>query len=197
MSRRPKPPPRPQGRNEIRIIAGEHRGRRLKFPDAEGLRPTPDRVRETVFNWLAAHVPGAHCLDLFAGSGALGFEALSRGAESVTWVEKNGRVADQLQENLKLLKGEARGEIRRIGAEDFLAATPVRRYELVFLDPPFGKDWLARICTRLSEGFLADRAWVYLESEAGLSLELPPGWTVIRDRIAGQVQYRLVQYQRA
>lgn len=180
------------GRNELRIIAGEHRGRRLSFPDAEGLRPTPDRVRETVFNWLAPWVPGAHCLDLFAGSGALGFEALSRGAESVTWVEFNPRVADQLDANLRLLRGEARGRIVRGSALEFLARPPERRYDLVFLDPPFGKDWLDGILGQLSTaGWLSENARVYVESEADLALRLPEGWELVRDKTAGQVQYRL------
>lgn len=180
------------GRNELRIIAGEHRGRRLKFPDAEGLRPTPDRVRETVFNWLSAYVPGAHCLDLFAGSGALGFEALSRGAESVTWVELNPRVADQLDANLRLLRGEARGRVLRASADALLGQPPARAYDLVFLDPPFGKDWLPGICRALETGgWLAERAFVYLESEAGLALAVPETWTLAKDKTAGQVQYRL------
>ncbi|MBI2381331.1 MAG: 16S rRNA (guanine(966)-N(2))-methyltransferase RsmD [Gammaproteobacteria bacterium] len=180
------------GRNELRIIAGEHRGRRLKFPDGEGLRPTPDRVRETVFNWLAAWVPGAHALDLFAGSGALGFEALSRGAESVTWVELNPAAAAQIEANVQLLRGQERGRVLKASALAVLEQAPARAYDLVFLDPPFGKDWLPGICARLEQGgWLAEGAFVYVESEAGLELAQPESWQLAKDKSAGQVQYRL------
>lgn len=198
MSRAPRKPSVPAspahgGRNELRIIAGEHRGRRLKFPDGEGLRPTPDRVRETVFNWLAPWLPDAHVLDLFAGSGALGFEALSRGAAGVTWVELNPRAAEQLQANLTLLRGTERGRIVRGNALNLLESAPKQAFSLVFLDPPFGKDWLPAICAQLADGWLASGAHIYIECEKELDLSWPASWQLLKEKTAGQVCYRLLQ----
>jgi len=173
----------------VRIIGGTWRSRRLEFPDTAGLRPTPDRVRETVFNWLAAFLPGAVCLDLFAGSGAFGFEALSRGAAGAVLVEQDATVAAALRASRDRLQA-AGAEIVHADALDFLAG-PVREFDIVFCDPPYASGLLER-CTRL----LADRAWVkpggfiYLEARAG-ELPSPPDWQLLRSKSAGQVGYHL------
>lgn len=176
--------------NQLRIIGGRWRGRRVAFPDAQGLRPTPDRVRETLFNWLAPRIAGARCLDLFAGSGALGFEALSRGAAEVVFVERQRAVARVLQANLARLGAVADG---RVVAGDALAylAGPARAFDVVFLDPPFGLGLLTPTCAQLdARGWFAADARVYVESELPAP-ELPPAWTLLRDKRAGQVCYRL------
>lgn len=182
---------RPGASNQLRIVGGEWRGRRLRFPEAAGLRPTADRVRETLFNWLQGRVYGRRCLDLFAGSGALGFEAASRGAAQVVMVEAVPRVAEALRANAELLNAAAvRVEARR--AEAFLQA-PVQRFDLVFLDPPFGKGLLEPVLRSLaSDGWLNPDARIYIECEAELGEpELPPGLVYLRRGRAGQVAYFL------
>ena len=179
------------GAGQLRIIGGRHRGRRLPIPDVPGLRPTADRVRETLFNWLAPVLPGARCLDLFAGSGALGLEAQSRGAGAVVLVERNAGVVRQLQANVHILGAT---EVRVIEADAlaWLAGTP-SPFNLVFLDPPFADGLLAPACTLLaSRGWLAPGARVYLETgdRAGFP-PLPDGWDLIREQTAGQVRYGL------
>src|SRR6202035_482227 len=134
--------PAPSGRNSVRIIAGACRGRRIHFPDLPDLRPTPDRVRETLFNWLQHSLTGTRCLDLFAGSGALGLEALSRGAAEVVFVEQFPAASRTLQEQLVRLGGEGKGRVMEMGAARFLR-TSVKPFDVAFLDPPFGKDALA------------------------------------------------------
>lgn len=193
-------PPRTQNgvdavRSSLRIIGGQWRGRKLDFPAVEGLRPTPDRVRETLFNWIQADLPGAQCLDLFSGSGALGLEALSRGAGSVTFVDRAPAVISQLRTNLNLLKAQ-NAEIIATSAQDWLArqkADEEVRYDLVFLDPPFRQDMALPICTLLEErNLLQAQALIYLETEAELALEgLPDNWQLHREKQAGQVAYRL------
>ena len=193
-------PPRPRNgvdavRSSLRIIGGQWRGRKLDFPAVEGLRPTPDRVRETLFNWIQADLPGAQCLDLFSGSGALGLEALSRGAGSVTFVDRAPAVISQLRTNLNLLKAQ-NAEIIAASAQDWLAqqkADEEVRYDLVFLDPPFRQDMALPICTLLEErNLLQAHALIYLETEAELALEgLPNNWQLYREKQAGQVAYRL------
>ncbi len=180
----------------LRIIGGEWRSRRVPFPDIEGLRPTPDRVRETLFNWLQNTTPGARCLDLFAGSGALGLEALSRGAASVTFVDQSPEVAKQLQNNLNTLKSQ-RGEVIATSAMTWLEGRQTDnepRYDLVFLDPPFRKDMLPVICELLeSKNLLADNAVIYIEAESEIKqLLLPSNWQPHREKTAGQVTYRLL-----
>ncbi len=181
--------------NTIRIIGGRFRGRRLRFPPAAGLRPTTDRLRETLFNWLQAPIGGARCLDLFAGSGALGLEALSRGAGFVTFVEAAPAVARRLQENLRLLGVEEAAEVRRADARRLLRRPPSRPYDLVFLDPPFALDLLPALCRELEAGgWLAPGAWIYLEQERRRPwFELPAGWRLHREAGAGQVACRLVR----
>ncbi len=180
--------------NRVRIIAGTWRGRWLNFPDIEGLRPTPDRVRETLFNWLAPLLPGAHCLDLFAGSGALGVEALSRGAVEVCFVERHPRAVRALEDNLQRL-GAQGARVERADALAWLREASPRAWDVVLLDPPFGRGCLAPVCAALqSGGWLAPGAHVYLESERGEG-DPPGSWTVLRERTAGQVRYRLARWE--
>lgn len=183
-----------KGTNRLRIIGGQWRGRILSFPSAMGLRPTPDRVRETLFNWLQGIVTGASCLDLFAGSGALGFEALSRGAEDVTWVERNAAVAMALHDHLERLGAQKHGQVVQADALDYLQRLS-RPFDIIFLDPPFYHDWIARCLPLLIQGgWLAANAWIYLEMEADLSpLPLPQDWELVRAHRAGQVGYYLAR----
>jgi len=179
--------------HKVRIIAGRWRGRRLPVADVPGLRPTPDRTRETLFNWLAPFIPGARCLDLFAGSGALGFEALSRGAQEVTMIERDPRVAAQLREVADLLQADGL-DLHRTDALTFLKADP-RPFDVLFLDPPFRQGLLAPSLQRLdSDGWLAPGARIYLEVERELGRpDTPDDWQLLRDGQAGQVAFFLMQ----
>ncbi|MBC3381443.1 16S rRNA (guanine(966)-N(2))-methyltransferase [Serratia fonticola] len=174
----------------IRIIGGQWRGRKLPVPNSEGLRPTTDRVRETLFNWLAPVIRGARCLDCFAGSGALGLEALSRYAESATLLEYERPVAQQLGKNLALLQGN--GSVVNTNALTWLAGNG-QPFDVVFLDPPFRKGLLADTVTLLEQqGWLANEAWIYVEAEAeSAATDVPVTWTLHREKVAGQVAYRL------
>ena len=176
----------------LRIIGGTWRSRRLTFPGREGLRPTPDRVRETLFNWLQPWLPGATCLDLFAGSGALGLESLSRGAGQVVLVEQDLAAVSALRANLALL--EARGaEVVQADARVFLQG-PARQFDIVFLDPPYASGLLAECCTRLATGgWLRPQGLIYLEAAGDRALPLPAGWTLLRSKRAGQVGYHLAR----
>ncbi len=197
MSRPPRPA-RPRAAasaaasGQLRIIAGEWRSRRLSFPDAPGLRPTTDRVRETLFNWLAPWVEGSRVLDPFAGSGALLLEALSRGAVSALGCELNPAAVTSLRSNLSLL-GCSSAEIHNGDALQLLARPASGRFDLVFLDPPFRCDLLLPAARLLEEqGWLADDAWIYTESEqAPSSLGLPASWQLHRERQAGQAHFAL------
>jgi 16S rRNA (guanine966-N2)-methyltransferase len=179
---------------EVRIIAGRWRGRRLPFIAVEGLRPTPDRVRETLFNWLQGVVEGSRCLDLFAGSAALGLEALSRGAAAVTWVDSDRRVTTQIRHHLQRLGGE--GEVFEGDAMSFLRR-PSAPFDLLFVDPPFRRNLITPIAAQLeSSGWLAADAWIYVEAEIELGEPLlPPNWQLWRSKQAGQVAYRLYRRQ--
>jgi 16S rRNA (guanine966-N2)-methyltransferase len=181
--------------NQLRIIGGRWRSRRLYFPGVEGLRPTPDRVRETLFNWLAPLIEGARCLDLFAGSGALGIEALSRGASEVVLVERQPLAVRQLRQNLARL-GEASAQVIQANALVWLGG-PSRPFDVVFLDPPFGSNLLVPLCAALEQGgWLAEGARIYLESARDAQkLELPENWRLAREKTAGQVSYRLAVRQ--
>jgi len=180
-------------RNQVRIIGGVWRGRKLHFPNAPGLRPTPDRVRETVFNWLQLHVAGSRCLDLFAGSGALGLEALSRGAREVVFVEADPAAARHVASTLQALTCE-RGRVVRMDAFAFLAQ-PGEPFDIAFLDPPFAERALPRACQALEAGgWLKPGALVYLEDAAGGGEpRLPDGWTLLRSKRAGDVGYHLAR----
>jgi 16S rRNA (guanine966-N2)-methyltransferase len=176
----------------VRIIGGTHRGRRLVLVPDTDTRPTPDRVRETLFNWLMPALPGAHCLDLFAGTGALGLEALSRGAGESWFVERDPRVAAAIESALLALGG--RGQVVRADARRWLAAPAPRTFDLVFLDPPFAADGLAKLCTLLDRGWLSARAWVYLETRRTNALpDLPEGWRLHRESEAGEVRFALAR----
>jgi 16S rRNA (guanine966-N2)-methyltransferase len=157
-----------------------------------GLRPTPDRVRETLFNWLQGCIEGARCLDLYAGSGALGFEALSRGAGEVVMVERDARACAALRENAVRLEAGAALTVVHAPAERYLAEA-LAPFDLVFLDPPFGQGLLAPACAALAaRGLLAPGGRVYLEAEARLGEPaLPEGWALLRRKVAGEVAYHL------
>lgn len=189
-SRRPaaKPP------GKLRIIGGDFRRRQLPVLDRPGLRPTPDRVRETLFNWLGQALYGKAVLDLFAGTGALGIEALSRGAAQVTFVERDRQVAEHISRNLETLKAD-KGQVTAADAEGFLAqrAAP---YDVVFLDPPFHQGLAAECCRALETGgWLATDAMIYLETERGLTPEVPAHWALHRETHAGESTARLYQRQ--
>ncbi len=175
-------------RNAVRIIGGEWRGRRIHFPPAAELRPTPDRVRETLFNWLQGEIAGARCLDLFAGSGALGLEALSRGAREVVFIEHDRAVGAALRASLAALK-DRRGQVLERDAFAFLSG-PAESFEVVFLDPPFARGWMAELCKLLeSKGWLAPGAVVYLETAAREAAPaVPAEWTLSRETRAGEVR---------
>jgi len=180
------------GSNTLRIIGGQWRGRKLHFADGEGLRPTTDRVRETLFNWLQPLIQGAHCLDLFAGSGALGLEALSRGAAKVQFIERNPRAVQALRENLTLLHAD-NAQVQQGDALTYLRG-PAQPFDVVFLDPPFRQDLLTPALELLSTGgWLKTDARIYIEMESELGEpHLPEGWEPLRSKQAGQVAYHLV-----
>lgn len=180
-------------RNQLRLIGGEWRGRRLAFPDVPGLRPTGDRIRETLFNWLAPCLPGARCLDLFAGSGALGLEAASRGASRVVMLDTVPAVTRLLREHCATL-GATGVTVLQADALRYLDG-PAEPFDIVFLDPPFHQGLLRPCCERLeSHGWLASRAWIYLELERELGEpELPAGWELHRAKTAGEVGYFLAR----
>jgi 16S rRNA (guanine966-N2)-methyltransferase len=175
----------------LRIIGGSWRGRRLRFPAAALIRPTPDRVRETLFNWLGARVVGARCLDLFAGSGALGLEALSRGAAHVTFVERDAEAVRELRARL-LEWGAREAQVERGDARAFLAHHP-RRFDIAFLDPPFDAGLLEEAAVLLEgNGWLADAALVYVECGARAGVPpLPARWLPLKAKRAGEVGYHL------
>ncbi len=182
----------------VRIIGGEMRSRLLRFPAIDGLRPTPNRVRETLFNWLRDDIEGAVCLDLFAGSGALGFEALSRGAARAILIEANAAACRALKENAKMLKMD-NAQVRHSSAWDWLhdSPEPPASINLVFLDPPFAGDLMPRACETLERsGLLARSALIYLESEiAPRPQQLPDNWSLHKSGAAGDVRYSLARRQ--
>ncbi|MGL5336129.1 MAG: 16S rRNA (guanine(966)-N(2))-methyltransferase RsmD [Enterovibrio sp.] len=180
----------------IRIIAGQWRGRKLPVQNVAGLRPTTDRVKETVFNWLQADIYGARCLDLFAGSGSLGFEALSRQAAQVTFLEKDAKAHAQLASNINALKTE-QAALHLTDAIDFLARknTALVPFDLIFIDPPFHLDLIAKAVEKIEEnGWLSPEGLIYIESELTLSgLKMPETWRLLKRKQAGQVLFRLYQ----
>jgi len=171
----------------VRIIAGTWRGLRIRVPDVADLRPTPDRVRETLFNWLQGVIVEARCLDLFAGTGALGLEALSRGAREVQFIEQDRGAADALAQTLQSLRAP-HGQVVREDAFRYLKRG-ARPFDIVFLDPPFAKGWLVELCTLLETGgWLAPRAFIYLEARAREPISpLPSNWEAVRETRAGEV----------
>ncbi len=181
----------------LRIVAGIWRSRLLDIADVEGLRPTSERIRETLFNWLSPQLHGARCLDLFAGTGALGLEALSRGAGSAVFVERSGVAARQLEKNIAAL-GATAATVRQQDASDYLSGRPEARFDVVFLDPPFAADLLEETCKLLAtRELLADGALVYLEQDrSSPEPELPDGWQIIKNKTAGMVRYMLAQVEK-
>lgn len=188
----------PQSSGELRIIGGQLRGRKLTVADVPGLRPTTDRVRETLFNWLQFELQGQRCLDLFAGSGALGFEALSRGAELVLMIEKDGKAARLLSQHASTLNSASHGRalVQPGDALQFLRQQPAAPFDVVFIDPPF-RMGLAEHCAELLDRnqWLRPGSWVYLETEQEWLGELPAHWRLHRNKQAGQVCYQLYQVE--
>lgn len=176
--------------NQVRIIGGQWRSRIVRFPDAQSLRPTPDRLRETLFNWLGQDLTGKTCLDLFAGSGALGFEAASRGARQVVMVEQNAGVYQAMQETRSML-GAEQIEMHRDDAIRFLRNDD-QRYDIIFLDPPFGLGWMSRLLPLLPV-HLGPDARVYLEAEE--EVPTPDGFDILRHTRAGQAHGLLIKYR--
>jgi 16S rRNA (guanine966-N2)-methyltransferase len=177
--------------NLVRIIGGSHRGRKISFPDAAGLRPTGDRVRETLFNWLQPYIQGSRCLDAFAGSGGLGFEAASRGAARVVMLEsaiETGRILQQNQGTLQLPGVEILGADCR----EWLRNTPPLPFDIIFLDPPFAQGLLDETLALIANhGWLAEQGLVYVENGKGEAPPVPEGWQLLKEKVAGQVESRL------
>jgi 16S rRNA (guanine966-N2)-methyltransferase len=179
-------------KGSIRIISGRYRGRKLPVLMAEGLRPTTDRVKETVFSWLMPYIQESNCLDCFAGSGGLGFEALSRGAAHVSFVELNKAAVKQLQENEQLLDVNNMS-IMQSDALEFIKKN-THTYDVVFLDPPFRKGFIEQAAHLLDKSSLAKNALIYIEMESeNNDQKLPHNWQLLKEKIAGQVIYRLYQ----
>ena len=182
-----------KGSGTLRIIGGDWRGRRLEFPRSPNLRPTGDRIRETLFNWLASEVGGSRCLDLFAGSGALGLEALSRGARHCTFLETSSAAIEGINAHLSLLNAVDRGRVINTNALSWRDDP----FDIVFVDPPFSKDLAIDSLRHLiNNQLLKDSALVYLEVASTASLEdLPPGLSIVRDKRSGAVRYLLLEQQ--
>jgi 16S rRNA (guanine966-N2)-methyltransferase len=180
--------------NKLRIIGGEWRSRQIDFYDAPGLRPTPARVRETLFNWLQYDIPGSRCLDLYAGSGALGFEAASRGAKSVVQVENNPDACRALKETAVKL---AATQIKIVQSDAFrYLSGDAEPFDIVFLDPPFGLSLTAQTCQWLEDkGWLSQQAKIYVEVESNLRFldESPGNWQHLKSKTAGEVGYHLLE----
>ena len=180
--------------SSIRIIGGEWRSRKLTVPDAQGLRPTPDRVRETLFNWLAPTIQGARVLDAFTGSGALFLEALSRGASTGVAIDANTNAVNNLRRNLAVLQCDD-AEVLRVDSLQYLSNKAEQGFDIVLLDPPFHQDLLLSACQLLEDNnWLNKDAWIYTESEqAPSSLGVPSSWRLHREKHTGQVHYALWQ----
>ena len=189
-----KAPVKAAQNSQVRIIAGQWRSRKLSVPDAPGLRPTPDRVRETLFNWLAPSVQGARVLDAFSGSGALFLEALSRGASCGVALDSNAEATNNLRSNLALLACET-AEVLRVDTLHYLSNSAEQGFDIVLLDPPFHQDLLLTSCELLERNnWLNPRAWIYTESEQAPSrLGVPNTWRLHREKHTGQVHYALWQ----
>mgnify|MGYP001547395840 FL=1 len=179
-------------RGQLRIIAGRWRSRKLEFPEHDTLRPTPDRVRETLFNWLQADIPGSRCLDLFAGSGALGFEAASRGAGDVVMIERDRKVCAALEANRQLL-GADNIQIKNSDGLDWLQHNK-QPFDVVFLDPPYRSGMISASCSLLDSGQgLEEHAKIYVEHalDEASQIVIPENWECLREKSAGQVVYKL------
>ena len=189
-----------------RIIGGKWRGRKITFDDAEGLRPTTDRIRETVFNWLQPYMFKSFCLDCFSGSGVLGFEALSRGADKVVFIEQNIKTVKRLKDNISTLNASGASVFHQ-DALIWLRSAPLRstqqqreqmkqKFNLVFLDPPFHCDLLVKASALLaSSGILAEDAIIYVEHAVDADVTLPENWFCLKQKKAGQVAYKLYEHR--
>ena len=186
---------KPSKRSSVRIISGEMRGRRIPVLEAAGLRPTADRVRETVFNWLMHEISGKHCLDLFAGTGALGIESLSRGAESVIFVEKNQNVAASLRATLETFGAKSNSRVLCRNAIEYLQDQGEHSYDLVFLDPPFAESICETAAILLeSNNWLAKDAIIYVEEDSRSDdSQLPSNWIKNKTSRVGQSRFSLYQ----
>lgn len=184
----------PKNINKLRIIGGKWRSRKINFISVPGLRPTPDRVRETLFNWLALVIHGARCVDLFTGSGAVSFEALSRGADSVVMIEQSPEAYAMIKENAQILKAENL-EIYCGRSPEILQQLLPRQFDIVFLDPPFHHNLIEPTAKWLEEhNCLSPEAVIYIEAEKELkTLSLPKNWQIIRNKTAGNLNYLLVK----
>lgn len=194
MNNRRKSSKNQQATGNIRIIAGKYRGRKLPVVLADGLRPTTDRVKETLFNWLMPYIQDARCLDCFTGAGSLGFEALSRGAEQVTLMELNKSATSQLIANSNLLKAD-NIEIKQGDTLALLKQSPQAPFDIVFIDPPFRQGLTKATLDLLGQyQWLAPRALIYIEIESEGELNnIPANWQMLKEKTAGQVTYRLYQ----
>ena len=173
--------------SKIRIIGGQWRGRKLNVPELPGLRPTGDRLRETLFNWLAPYTAAATCLDLYAGTGILGLEALSRGANYTVFVDKQRLACDQLKQNLALLKC-ANAEVHNIDAKIWLQNTQEQKFDLVFVDPPFADNlWQTSLIELQSSNLLARESIIYVESPKTIDILIPPDWQQLKQKVAGNI----------
>ncbi|NHO67982.1 16S rRNA (guanine(966)-N(2))-methyltransferase RsmD [Aestuariicella hydrocarbonica] len=188
-----KSTPKQSGSQTLRIIGGQWRGRKLPFVSADGLRPTGDRIRETLFNWLMPDLPGANCLDVFSGSGALALEALSRGAKSATLLELNPQAAAQIRHNLSLLQCPQAQLVQTDSLSWLQRPTPPSAtFDIVFVDPPFQHDfWQATITALEDHQWLSDGAAIYIETPKHLPLNIPANWHLHREKHAGDVSFRL------
>jgi len=177
---------------QLRIVAGNWRSRLLQIADVPGLRPTSERIRETLFNWLAPQIHGTRCLDLCAGTGALGLEALSRGASEVVFVEQSPVAAKTLEANIRSLEASG-AELRNTDAREYLRSATVEAFDVVFLDPPFAAVLHDELCRLLAERhWLANGARIYIETDKHQpEVHLPEGWRVLKDKTAGNVRYIL------
>lgn len=177
---------------ELRIIGGDWRSRKLRFPDAGGVRPTPARTRETLFNWLSVYVAASDCLDLFSGSGALGLEALSRGAAQATLVDNSTALTTALRGNLRLLGAES-STVVCTSADAYLSQPARQPFDIVFMDPPFRQGWLTTLFPLLdARGWVKPGGWVYVEHESEIPAPTAPAnWQLHRHKTAGQVTYCL------
>jgi 16S rRNA (guanine966-N2)-methyltransferase len=178
----------------LRIVAGNWRSRLLEIADVPGLRPTSARIRETLFNWLGPSIAGVRCLDLFAGTGALGLEALSRGAAACDFVEKSGKAAKTLRANIAALDANT-AFVHETDAQSFVQQAGGSKYEVVFLDPPFAADMLGELCRLLQASeLLTDDARVYVEQDRNQpAFELPDRWQVLKSKESGNVRYSLLK----
>jgi 16S rRNA (guanine966-N2)-methyltransferase len=180
--------------SSLRIIGGQWRGRKLLFPCIDGLRPTSDRIRETLFNWLAPDIHQAQCLDLCAGSGALGFEAVSRGAAAAVLLETQSAAAAALKAHCQVLGTQAVRVLQQ-DALRYLQQGPCETFNLVFLDPPFAANlWQDLVLALVARPWLAENALVYIEAPLNQPLQLPASLQLIKDKQAGRVAYRLYRY---